>query len=333
MRLHLNDTMPHQTSTLAPLDLHRPASEQPQPVSRHGLKMLAVEMMNPDFTDYLSIKELYARPDALQCLQMLCDTGLSNLDKAVKQALGKLLICSWGDEAALLRQALGLGDFMTLWEVSERFNDAFRTSSPMRSWSQPVHQLLLNNPERVVECQLAAVAKHPDYLRSMAQIDLQNLTRTLSQDIGFTGMLKDDPQNALKAVGKLKRLMEFVLKKIPNAAEIITVAMVCSGSRSAGDAFCKPAWEDSNIQTWFDELTKLARVDRSAKPSVHEAMTSHRALLPISLILATPVSTLKQALHEPWQWQFAYELTGHLELIEAMPVNQREEALAVDLGL
>lgn len=295
--------------------------------------MLAVEMFKPDFTDYLSIRELFTRPDALQCLQALCDTGLSNLDRAVRKTLGNLLICSWGDEATLLRQALGFGNLMTLWEASERFNDAFRSASPMPSWSQPVHELLLTKPEQVIDRQLDAVSRQSDYLRSMAQIDLQNLTRTLCQSIGFSGVLKYEPETALDVLGKLKKLMGFVLKKIPNAPEVITMAMVCDGSSSAGYAFCKPDWEDSIIQTWFDQLTALAMVDRSGKPSAQQAMTSQRTLLLTSLIMSAPLSTLKHALHQPWQWQFAYELTGHIELIEAMPANQREEALAIDLGL
>ncbi len=331
--MQLNDTMPHHITTPTHLDKHRSASEQPQPVSRHGLKMLSVEMMNPAFTDYLSIQELYARPDALQCLKMLCDTGLPNLDKAVKQTLSKLLICSWGDEAALLRQALGLGDFMTLWEVSERFNDAFRLASPMPSRLRPVHELLLTTPEQAVDAQLEAVSRHTDYLRSMAQIDLQNLTRTLSVNIGFSGVVREDLESSLKAVNRLTRLMGFVLKKIPQAAEIISMALLCDGRCSAGETFCKPNWEDSNIEAWFNSLADFALDDRTGKYSSQQVIRTPKARLITSLILSTPVSTLKQALHEPWQWQFAYELTGHTELIEAMPANQREEALAVDLGL
>jgi hypothetical protein len=187
--------------------------------------------------------------------------------------------------------------------------------------------------ETIIQRQLDQVAQHPDYLRSMAQIDLQSLVSNLWLNLMFSSIHTLEKEHAQLTHRLMMTILRFVLDKIPNAAEIITVAIMGGSLSSAGNAFCRPEWEDSCIESWFNLLTTLSCSNKSLPPSSLVALSSTKNIFLTSLITMTPVRTLMQALHEPWQWQFAYQITGHGALIEAMPASQRESALAVDLGL
>lgn len=316
-------------------------TSEPDPISaadHEALKVLAQEMEDDLFTDFQCLRNICAADHAVSRLRALCATGDEKRNKAVKKRLATLLVRSWSEQARTLRLGLGLHDFMSLWEVSERFSDAFMISTSNNSRNRFVpHEVSMGlETEIIIERQLEEVARHPDFLRTMAQADLQRLCADYWVENAFSGLIRLEREFALRARTQLTRIMAFALSSIPNAEGIIAISVTAGNSRSAGNVFCNPEWEPSNIETWFTMVcarSSVADSNRKARPSSDVALNSVNTLLLSCLVTLVPVNTLITVLREPWQWQFAYEITGHKALVEKMPASQRESALAFDLGL
>lgn len=298
--------------------------------SRDGLRMLAVEMAKSDFSDFQSVLDLFERPDNLECLAILCNTGLSNLDKMVKRTLSNMLVRSWGKDACLLRQALGLDEFMSLWEVSARFNDAMRVATLTTPLLQ--HAAHVGEAE-IVSRQLDAIAEHTDYFRGMAQSDLQSVIRTAWQNAAFSGVLIYEAEESKRRQQQVHKVISFAFERIPNAAEIISISVMADTAATAGQAFCGQQWEENNCERWFSMLINTCTVDRNQQPSALASGSTLKGIILSTLVNLVPLDVLVESIQEPWQWQFAYKLTGNSELLELMPAGQREHVLASDLGL